>query len=133
MKGHCAGGRGLVPLHTLHVFLGSACSEVLPAPAHAAGEAVRRRALFTPLHISPSPSLPCLAGSLDVQGASPAAQACDLGMHMLLELFRGQKEFRRDVVAICHNRLIGAKVGGSLALVCVSMCRVIKHSCKLAK
>ena len=53
----------------------------------------------------------CQAGSLDERSASPAAQACDLGTRMLLELFCAHKEFRRDIISMCHNRLIGAKVG----------------------
>ncbi|GAB4818334.1 hypothetical protein N2152v2_005380 [Parachlorella kessleri] len=48
-------------------------------------------------------------GSLDETSASPAAQACDLGTCMLLELFCAHKEFRRDIISMCHNRLIGAK------------------------
>lgn len=65
-------------------------------------------------HVS-APVISFRAGSLDPAGAPPAALAADLGMHMLLELFRGQREFRRDVVALCHNHLIGAKVRSSPA------------------
>ena len=33
---------------------------------------------------------------------------------MLLELFCAHREFRRDIISMCHNRLIGAKVGWQL-------------------
>ncbi len=47
--------------------------------------------------------------------ATPGQRAAALGTCLLLELFEhAGKDVRREVVALCHNRLIGAKVGGRL-------------------
>ena len=59
------------------------------------------------------PSL-CGAGELAGGGADapPAVRGADLGARLLLELFRGQKECRKGIIALCHSRLLGTKVRG---------------------
>lgn len=48
--------------------------------------------------------------------ATPGQRAAALGTCLLLELFdHAGRDVRREVVALCHSRLIGAKVGGRLA------------------
>lgn len=42
--------------------------------------------------------------------ASPAQRAASLGGRLLLELFEAHKDFRKDILNLCHDRLIGAKV-----------------------
>jgi hypothetical protein len=45
-----------------------------------------------------------------------------LGTRLLLELYEAHREFRKDIICLCHSRLIGAKVGlmsgGEWLLVC---------------
>ena len=54
--------------------------------------------------------------SAAASSAPPAQRAAALGARLLLELFQAARhELRRDIVCLCHNRLIGAKV-----CVCVS-------------
>lgn len=44
--------------------------------------------------------------------AAPGQRAAALGARLLLELFEAHAAFRKDIVILCHNRLIGAKVSG---------------------
>lgn len=47
--------------------------------------------------------------------ATPGQRGAALGTCLLLELFdHASKDVRREIVVLCHNRLIGAKVGGQL-------------------
>lgn len=43
--------------------------------------------------------------------ATPAQRAAALGSRLLLELFEAHRDFRTDIIRLCHARLIGAKVG----------------------
>ncbi len=42
--------------------------------------------------------------------APPAQRAASLGIRLLLKLFEAHRDFRREIVGLCHDRLIGAKV-----------------------
>jgi hypothetical protein len=42
--------------------------------------------------------------------ASPAQRTASLGGRLLLELFEAHQDFRKDILNLCHDRLIGAKV-----------------------
>lgn len=43
--------------------------------------------------------------------APPGRRAAALGARLLLEVYESQRDFRRDIIRLCHNSLIGAKVG----------------------
>ena len=54
------------------------------------------------------------AGSDEGEGgaaAPPGRRAAALGARLLLEVYECQRDFRRDIIRLCHNSLIGAKVG----------------------
>lgn len=52
-------------------------------------------------------------------GAPPARRAAALGARLLLELYEAHRDFRKDIIRLCHNSLIGAKVGAARAgIVC---------------
>ncbi len=42
--------------------------------------------------------------------APPGRRAAALGARLLLEVYESQRDFRRDIIRLCHNSLIGAKV-----------------------
>ncbi|EFN56539.1 hypothetical protein CHLNCDRAFT_144181 [Chlorella variabilis] len=41
--------------------------------------------------------------------ATPAQRAADLGTRLLLELYEAHRDFRREIICLCHNRLVGAR------------------------
>lgn len=59
----------------------------------------------------------------------PLLQAADLGMHMLLELFAGHRECRRELISLCQNRLMGAKVRAGSERGCCVLAASTGDSC----